>query len=108
VNSPLPFQSVGAHFLQIDGPDDKNALVSGMVGGTPSRLQGTDPLGYSQDVIQSWLSGVSLSDLPSGASPVDEGQSGTDTSFSHTATRVGVGVLAIVLIGIGIFWVLKT
>ena len=108
MNSPLPFQSAGAHFLQIDGPSDKNALIAGLVGGTPARLQGTDPLGYAQDAIQSWASGITLGDTASGNSPVDDGQAGTDTSFSHTATRVGVGVLAIVLIGIGIFWVLKT
>lgn len=104
----MPFQSVGAHFLQIDGPPDKNALVSGMVGGTPARLQGTDPLGFAQDVVQSWASGISLEDTASSVSPVDDGQSGTDTSYSHAATRVGIGLLAIVLIGIGLFWVLKT
>ena len=107
MNSPMPFQSVGAHFLQVDGPVDKNALVAGMIGGTPSRLQGTDPLGYAQDVVQSWVSGISLEDTASVQSPVDDGQAGTDTSFSHSATRIGVGLLAIVLIGIGLYWVLK-
>lgn len=113
MNSPLPFQSAGAAFAQWIGPPDKNPLTAGVVGGTPLFLQGTDPIGYAHDTMTSWLTGVDVGDTPSGTSAVDrpdqgtEGQAGTDTSASHTLTRVGVGVLAIVLIGLGIWWAMQ-
>lgn len=104
MNSPLPFQSPGATLLEIQGPWEKNDLIAGTIGGTPSTLRGTDPLGFAQDTITSWLTGTPLGATPSGDSPVP---SAPETSMSQTATRIGVGVLAIVLIGLGVYWVMK-
>lgn len=101
MNSPLPFQSAGAHFLEVTGPLDKNALIAGMVGGTPDVLRGTDPLGYVEATTRSWFTG----------NPLDTAEPGTPEATAPAASsalqRIGIGLLAIVLIGIGVWWAVK-
>lgn len=103
MNSPLPFQSPGATLLEVFGPPDKNDLIAGIVGGAPGRVHGTDPFGYVQDTLTSWLDGTPLGATPSGQSPVEPAAA----PGSGSLTRIGVGVLAIVLIGIGVWWAVK-
>lgn len=99
VNAPVAFQSAGPLLLNIDGPADKNALLASLIGATPAMLRGTDPLGYAHDVMRSWTTGTPLAQLASGGA--------TDTAAADTGspwyTRAGVIVLAIVLIGIGLY-----
>lgn len=90
------FKSAAPYFLTDDPPPGVNPLLASLTSDVPAQVRGTDPVSAAVVGFKDWY-----------GAPAPANAGGLTISETPWYTRVGVIVLAVLLIGLGVWTVIK-